>query len=56
MADRPSRLWLSFVAVYAFWISLAQGLDGQEVLKSVADSRGYSPGESIPVTCLNRTM
>jgi hypothetical protein len=56
MADAPARSWLPLVAVYAFWISLAQALSGQEPLKGVAEARGYNPGEGIPVSCLNRTM
>jgi hypothetical protein len=56
MVDAPARSWLPLVALYAFWISLAQALSGQEPLKGVAEARGYNPGEGIPVSCLNRTM
>ncbi|KAF2637458.1 hypothetical protein P280DRAFT_472165 [Massarina eburnea CBS 473.64] len=50
------RLRLTLLVLYAFWISLAHAVSGQEPLKSVPEQRGYNAGEGIPVSCLNRTI
>ncbi|KAF2242944.1 hypothetical protein BU26DRAFT_581933 [Trematosphaeria pertusa] len=56
MFSRPVTLWLPLIAIYSFWISLAQAVSGQEPLKSAEESRGYNLAEPIPVSCLNRTI
>ncbi|PSN69161.1 hypothetical protein BS50DRAFT_334046 [Corynespora cassiicola Philippines] len=48
--------WIPLLALYSFWISLAQALSGQEPLKGAEESPGYRAGEPIPVSCLNRTI
>ncbi|KAF2196474.1 hypothetical protein GQ43DRAFT_405059 [Delitschia confertaspora ATCC 74209] len=48
-------IWLPFLALSSFWISLSAALSGQEPLQSQGNA-GYAPGEAIPVTCLNRTI
>ncbi|KAF2275609.1 uncharacterized protein EI97DRAFT_467776 [Westerdykella ornata] len=55
MAPRASSTWLLLLALYSFWVSLAHALSGQEPLKA-ATVDGYKFGESIPVTCLNRSI
>jgi hypothetical protein len=52
MAARP---WLPLLALYAFWVTLAHAVSGQEPLKAI-QTEGYKLGEKIPVSCLNRTM
>ncbi|KAF2019401.1 hypothetical protein BU24DRAFT_431217 [Aaosphaeria arxii CBS 175.79] len=51
----PRSIWLSLLALYSFWTSLAHALSGQEPLKS-AQTDGYKLGEKIPVSCLNRSI
>ena len=50
-----SSIWLPLFALYSFWVSLAQAVSGQEPLQAVK-ADGYKLGQSIPVSCLNRTM
>ncbi|CBX90817.1 hypothetical protein IAQ61_002296 [Plenodomus lingam] len=44
------------LALCSVWAGFASALSGQEPLKSPENSRGYNPGERIPVSCLNRTI
>ncbi|KAH7121240.1 hypothetical protein B0J11DRAFT_533786 [Dendryphion nanum] len=51
----PRSIWLPLLALYSFWISLAHALSGQEPLQA-ANTEGYKLGQTIPVSCLNRTV
>ncbi|KAJ9635925.1 hypothetical protein H2199_008279 [Coniosporium tulheliwenetii] len=47
--------WLAFTALYAFYVSLAAAVSGQEPLKT-PEKTAYKLGQAIPVSCLNRTI
>ncbi|KAF2002369.1 hypothetical protein P154DRAFT_488940 [Amniculicola lignicola CBS 123094] len=46
----------ALLGVCAFWTGRAEAVSGQETLKGDEVARGYLAGESIPVSCLNRSI
>ncbi|OCK76711.1 hypothetical protein K432DRAFT_305760 [Lepidopterella palustris CBS 459.81] len=56
MSRCASSLWLILTALYAFYLSPASAVSGQEPLKASERIASYTAGQAVPVSCLNRTI